>query len=180
MFEQMKNLLYIFSVVFTVVITNAQTPINQNINTNTQLFPEKCVGSWSGMMKIYYQGQLRDSVEVIFTVSPLEKNSWRWKTEYISDKMPVTKDYVLKVEDNKINTFLLDEGEGLELFDYAFGNKLYSFFETEGLLLSSSYELIGDQLIFEVTSGKKIENTTSEIKSFTVDVVQRVVFKRIE
>jgi hypothetical protein len=44
-------------------------------------------------------------------------------------------------------------------------------------MLTSSYELQGDDLIFEVTSGKKIEDR-KEVTNYSVLGLQRVVFKR--
>jgi hypothetical protein len=71
-----------------------------------------------------------------------------------------------------------DEGGGLELTDYLVGNKLYSVFETGGFLLTSSYELLGDHLIFEVTSGKKETATHSEVATYATDNLQRVIFEK--
>ncbi|HRF39832.1 MAG TPA: hypothetical protein PK198_13660, partial [Saprospiraceae bacterium] len=67
---------------------------------------------------------------------------------------------------------------GIELSDYLFGNKLYSIFETEGILLTASYELRDGELIFEVTSGKRAENSTTGVQSHPVSSVQRAVLKR--
>ena len=108
-------------------------------------------------MHIYRQGQIADSVQIIFTVEKAdEANTWTWKTQYISEKYPMTKDYQLKIEDPEKGYYLLDEGDGIVLRDYGFGDKIYSVFEVQGILLTSSYELKGDHLIFEVSSGKKI------------------------
>ena len=143
-----------------------------------ELFPEKCIGRWTGMMYIYQYGQVRDSVPVRFTVKPLSPDSWTWKTEYLSPRMPMTKDYVLRLKDREKKIFVTDEGGGLELTDYQTGNKLYSVFETGGIMLTASYEWRGDQLIFEVTSGKKEEAKHPEVTTYSTTSVQRVAFKR--
>jgi hypothetical protein len=143
------------------------------------LFPEKCIGTWKGMMHLYNQSTLRDSVSVTFTVArTTEANVWTWRTEYHSAKMPMTKDYRLKLKDATKKIFVTDEGGGLELTDYQVGNKLYSVFETEVILLTASYELRGDELIFEVTSGKKEEPTHPEVSNYSTSSVQRVVYRR--
>lgn len=147
--------------------------------TAQNLFPDKCAGTWEGMMQIYYQGTLRDSVKVRFTVAPQSENAWKWQTEYLSEKMPLTKNYTLKLKDATQNLYITDEGNGIELHEYLFGNKLYSVFEVEGILLTSSYELRGEELIFEVTSGKKIpEATTQEVSNFSTLSLQRVILKK--
>lgn len=142
------------------------------------LFPEKCLGTWRGMMHIYQFGQTRDSVPVVLTVKPNGPDSWSWKTEYRSAKMPMTKDYSIRVKDREKKVFITDEGDGVELTDYQTGDKLYSVFETSGILLTSSYELRGESLIFEVTSGKKEDAQNKEVMSYSTGNVQRVVFTR--
>jgi hypothetical protein len=143
-----------------------------------QLFPEKCLGSWQGTLHIFQYGQLRDSVPVLFTVNPLGTDAWTWKMEYRSEKMPMTKDYVLRLKDREKHIFVTDEGNGVELTDYQTGDKLYSVFETAGILLTASYELRGESLVFEVTSGKKEESKNKELASFATSTVQRVVLRR--
>ena len=93
----------------------------------------------------------------------------------------MTKDYKLVLKDEQTGTYVTDEGNGIELSDYLFGNKLYSVFETQGILLTSSYELRADELIFEVTSGKKLEEGTgSGVGLFSVLNVQRVILRKKE
>ena len=141
-------------------------------------FADKCEGKWKGMMHIYGKGQIRDSVPVELTVQktslPL---TWVWKTNYLSNENPMEKNYKLVLKDTASQTYLIDEGDGIELWSYYFNNKLYSVFETHDVMLTSSYELQGDELIFEVTSGKKIEDR-KEVTTYSVLSLQRVVFKR--
>jgi hypothetical protein len=143
------------------------------------LFADACVGTWNGQMYIYNKGTLKDSVKVRLTVAKTAQiNEWIWKTEYLSPKMPMTKDYKLRLKDAPKNIYVTDEGGGIELVDYLFNNKLYNVFETHNIMLTSSYELRGNELIFEVTSGKKEVNPTGEVINYSVDNLQRVVFKR--
>lgn len=144
-------------------------------------FPDRCIGTWTGTMYIYRQGTVQDSVTVVLTVSRhADIGAWTWKTDYLSKTHPMTKDYVLRVKDEKKGVYITDEGGGIELTDHLFGNKLYSAFETHDVMLTSSYELINDQLIFEVCSGKKPPITTPapEVINYPVSNLQRVVFRR--
>ena len=146
----------------------------------SSLFGDKCIGQWQGTMMLYNQGQLKDSVKVNLHIEKLSPTSWTWKTEYLSETMPLVKDYVLRAADSIGYKFVLDEGGGLELTDYLFGNKLYSVFETMGVFLTSTYELNGDSLTFEVTSGKKETITHPDVITYSTGNLQRVVFKRIK
>ncbi|WP_345270748.1 hypothetical protein [Nibrella viscosa] len=142
-------------------------------------FGDACLGTWTGTMYIYRQGAVKDSVPVRHTVArTADPNAWTWKTEYLSPKHPVVKDYVLRLKDPAKGIYVTDEGNGIELADHLFGNKLYSVFETQGIVLTATYELSGNQLIFEVTSGRKQAAASQEVTTFSVDNLQRVVFRR--
>ena len=153
-----------------------------SIQLNAQTsFPDKCTGVWSGTMHIYKNGSLKDSVQVKFTVAKTsETNAWTWKTEYLSAKLPAVKDYILRLKDKENGHYILDEGNDTKLIDYLFGNKLYCVFETHDILLTSSYELVGNKLIFEVTSGKKLSGFGKEVTNYSVTNLQKVVLKKIE
>jgi hypothetical protein len=165
----MKNNILTFLILLTINAVYAQS------------FPDKCVGSWKGMMHISSRGSLKDSVKVILTVAKgSNPNEWAWKTEYLSDKLPMTKDYVLRLKDVGKNIYVTDEKNGIELMGYLFNNKLYSVFDTQGVFLTSSYELRDKELIFEVTSGKKISATDQQVNNYSVDNLQRVIFKKVQ
>jgi hypothetical protein len=145
-----------------------------------ELFGDRCAGTWKGIMHIYHLGKLRDSVEVKLTVAVEATHVWTWRMEYLSAKMPMVKDYKLRLKDASKNLYVTDEGGGLELTDYLTGNKLYSIFETQGIMLTSEYELRGHELIFEVTSGKKEATSHPEVTNYSTTSVQRVVLKRMK
>lgn len=139
-------------------------------------------GEWNGTLMVWKENKIIDSVPSKLTIKTIIKDSvWQWKTEYISAKMPVTKDYILRVVEKQKGIFITDEGDGVELMNYTFGNKLFSNFETSGILLTSSYEWIGNDIIFEIASGKKIENISinNEVTNFTVKNLQKIIFKKI-
>ncbi len=143
------------------------------------LLPDQCAGNWVGTMHIYQAGALRDSVPVRFTAARLTDTSWTWRMEYLSATMPMTKDYVLRLRNPQQQLYVTDEGGGLELMEYRFGNKLYAVFETQGILLTSSYELRSpNELLFEVTSGKKLSASHPEVGNYSVSSVQRVLLRR--
>lgn len=146
----------------------------------SQTFPDKCLGVWEGTMKIYNNNTIRDSVKVRFTAAKTDiDGNYIWKTEYLSEKRPMVKDYKLVVDDSEKGIFKLDEGNGVELIQYNVENKLYSLFQVDGIWLTSTTTLQNDQLIFEVTSGKEV-NETKGITNYAFTNVQRVVMDRVE
>jgi len=144
-------------------------------------FPDRCIGKWKGVMYISRNGIVKDSIKMQLSIASITDAaipSWSWKTEAFTGRMPVTKNYVLRLKDAAKNWYTKEEGVGVELQDYFFGNKLYSVFETSGVMLTSTYELLDNKLISEVTSGKKIIAENNGVINYSVDNLQRVVFSR--
>lgn len=142
-------------------------------------FPTSWVGKWSGKMLIYAQGATKDSLDVEMTINPAEEpNSWRWKTVYLSPKNPITKDYPLKTADATKGHYWLDEGDGIVLDAYLLGNKLFHLFGVSGLYLTATYELQGETLVFEVTSGKWLNSTGNDVTNYSVLNLQRSLLRR--
>jgi hypothetical protein len=142
-------------------------------------FAELCEGVWQGKMYMYSFGKIKDSVEVVLSIQKTkDPEAYQWKTDYLSKKWPITKNYLLKRIDIEKGWYETDEQNGIVLKDYLIDNKLYSIFETEGMILTSSYTLINDVLVFEVTSGKKENSGQKNVDNISVDHLQRVYFKR--
>lgn len=169
-YESMKKILFIvaFLAAFSFQPVKAQ-----------QAFGDACLGVWKGTMHLYSRGVLKDSVNVELTVAKTaDPKAWTWRTAYLSTKLPMVKDYILRLHDAEKGVYIVDEGEGVLLYDYLFGSKLYDLFEIEGVTLTSTYELRGNELVFEVTSGKKHASTDASVTNYSVDHLQRVVFKK--
>lgn len=136
-------------------------------------------GEWKGTMSIYKSNTIIDTIPVTLTIRTIIQDSvWQWKTTYLSSKMPVTKDYLLKVKDREKGVYITDEQDGTELLNYLMGNKMYCQFEVSGILLTSSYEWIHDDIKFEITAGKKLASQ-KEISNYSINTLQTVLFKKV-
>lgn len=167
----MKNIFLIALFLLLFVYTNSVSA--------QSTFVENCIGTWTGTLQLYKNGQNTGSVEIELSIAKTDSpNIWIWRTQYFSEKYPMTKDYKLKLIDPQKQMYITDEGDGIILNDYLFGNKLYSMFETENIYLTSTYELLNDNLVFEVTSGEKIETTNKEVRNYSVIHLQKSVLSR--
>lgn len=137
-------------------------------------------GEWHGKMQMYKNGQTTDSVEVLLTIKPINDSILTWRTEYKSVKQPMTKDYTMKSVDLSKGIYATDEGGGVLLETYLIDNALYNVFEVEGIMLTATYRLMGNELVFEVTSGKKGKLVAGGVTNFSVNYLQKVHFKRTE
>lgn len=145
-----------------------------------EYFGDRCVGTWSGTMYLSNAGQLTDSLEVVLEIQPLDDSkTWKWKTSYEAKPERIVKDYTLILVDAGKGQYVIDEGDGIKLDCYHYDQKLYSTFSVNESLLTAIYEINGDSLLFEVTSGKRMEATgDGSIFNYSVQHVQKVVFQR--
>lgn len=141
------------------------------------LLPDRMVGVWRGHLQIWSKGVKQDSVEVELTIAPLGQERWKWKMKYKSDKTPMVKDYEIALKDKTKQIYITDEGGGTVLEDYAFGNKLFSQFQTQDYWLTSTQELQYKKIIFEVTAGKRSEGTSNGVINYNVSTLQRAVLE---
>jgi hypothetical protein len=147
---------------------------------SAQLFPTQCLGQWQGEMDIYANGVKVDSIEVKFTVESLSDSLWTWRMEYLRPGSPLVKDYKLKLINAASGTFVTDEGDGIALMNVQIKNRLLCMFQVGESSFMASYEVNGDQLIFEVLSsnnGSEIPNT--EIIPQHIIAVQHAVLSKV-
>jgi hypothetical protein len=135
-------------------------------------------GEWKGVMEMYNAGKKVDTVDVVLTINPINDSTLMWRTEYKSTKQPMTKDYTMRSIDVKKGIYATDEGDGVLLDTYLIDRALFNVFEVEGIMLTATYRVFGDEMIFEVTSGKKGKTVAGGVTNFSVNHLQRVKLTR--
>lgn len=130
---------------------------------------------------MYNDGILSDSVAVLFEVSKIEnEDNWIWRTTYQTAAKEIIKDYILKLEDAEKGQYIIDEKDGILLNCFQVENKLFSIFSVGENLLTAIYQITDEQIIFEVTSGKKEQATgDGTISNYSINHLQKVVLKKI-
>ncbi|UPT68415.1 MAG: hypothetical protein M0D57_07215 [Sphingobacteriales bacterium JAD_PAG50586_3] len=107
------------------------------LNANAQKpFPENYIGKWKGQLDILSKDGLStpDTINVLFEVAPLSKNTLQWRTTYNTKTGPIIKDYKLIIDTLVKGHYVIDEGDSIMLDSYYIGQKLYCTFEVEGQL----------------------------------------------
>jgi hypothetical protein len=158
----------LFGIIFLTILISGTVFSQQD-------FGSRCIGNWKGIMHIYSQGLLVDSVPATLDVQQENDTLFTWKIGYLSEKSPLIKDYALIYKGE--NHYQIDEGNGIKIDAYLFVNRLVSVFETEGILLTSTYEVRENELYFEVTSGTK-EKSDAQVQSYRVGFLQNIRFKK--
>ena len=180
----MKPLLLIFSIALLACTQQKQeddkksfTPVTED---NSHLpFPERCIGEWEGYMKIYVKGSVVDSIFTKFTCKKTDvENEFIWKTEYLSEKQPVIKDYKLIKDKNNKGVYKLNEGNEITLLLTEGENQIHSTFKVDEFVLNSTNQLLNDKLIFEIVTSKP-QDTIDQVINYSILNIQRTEFIRV-
>jgi hypothetical protein len=172
----LKNLLF-YSLLCTTVHAHAQEATN---------FPASWIGIWAGDLLIHNAKGIAQSVPMEVTIRPVPGSAnYDWITVYNKDTLAGKRPYALLVKDAEAGHYAIDENNNIVLDAYLLGGKLFNSFEVQGQLLVCTYEMQGENLVFEVIAGPTTPVATTgggeavpEVKSFKVNVMQRAVLKR--
>jgi hypothetical protein len=118
---------------------------------NSFLFPNDCLGRYSGTMYIEYMGKgIVDSAHVELEFSKTDKDfEWNYFNTIENERYgKVEKKYTLIKDEAKKGLFILDENNGIQIEHTNIGRNLYSTFEVQGNLIFYSLECIDNQTLY--------------------------------
>ena len=153
-------------------------------------FPKDWKGKWAGELKIFTGEGLKQTLPMELHILPLDSSeNWSWTIFYGEDKVAGKRDYILQPKDVEKGIWQVDEQNSILLDAYLFDGKLFERFEVMGNLLTTTTELQGDKLVWEIISGSLTKTTSTgdtvdgtdtipEVKSYPINVMQRAVLRR--
>lgn len=137
----------IFYAVF-LILTLAAEGIAQGVNETG--FPERWLGDWEGPIVIERGEKLIMEVPMRLGIHRLDAGAVSWEIAYEIPGGP-TRPYALRPDSTDSSHWLLDEGNGIVLDTYLYGNVLYSNYEVMDQIFVVRDELRGDTLYHEIT-----------------------------
>lgn len=153
-------------------------------------FPESWFGYWEGELNIYRESKIVQTIPCALEMGPTDQpDRFVWAIIYGEDVVEGRRDYELVLKDKEKGLYVNDEKNSIFLESYQMGNKLVSRFEVMGTMLFSSYEKVGENMIFEIWSGstelisitgKGMEDGEEipEVKTYPIPTFQRAVLTR--
>ena len=182
---------YIFLITFlTLLLASCSKRTATVSHFQKENFPQAWIGNWSGELLIYNTKEVQQRIPMTLEIQPTaKKDVFTWALIYGKDKEKGRRSYELNIKDAEKGWYAIDEKNSIILDCYLFNNKLYSRFEVMGNLLLCTYEKQGNQIIFEVISGKQEAVSTTggekhngedipEVNAFGINVSQRAVLKQ--
>lgn len=122
-------------------------------DTDNTLFPASWAGIWAGRLEIFNpEGKLQE-VPMELHIRNVD-TAYTWTIIYGEGEPAGRREYLLRPAKSRFGLFEIDEQNSIVLDATYIGGKLFSRFEVSGNLLLSMAELVGDELHYEIISGK--------------------------
>lgn len=157
---------------------------------SAQSFPQSWQGYWRGTLQIHTAKGVAQTVPMAVEIAPTTDSlRWHFALIYGEDTAKGRRAYALLVADRATGRYLTDENNGILLDNYYLDGRLLSQFTVQGTRLLSSFERRGDELIFEIISGKDAPVGTTggqkvggedvpPVQSFPIGTWHRAVLRR--
>ncbi len=147
------------------------------------------VGCWAGMLSIDGISGQQEIPMKLDIRSRKNSDTLEWNIIYGKDEEIGLRAYLLIPLDVDNGQFIIDENNGILLDALYSNNRLVSQFEVAENLLTSSYEIRGNEIVFEIVVCKKKDikitggiirgvDTIPEVKTFPVSVTQVARLKK--
>ena len=142
-------------------------------------FPDDYLGSYSGDLEIRNSRGIQ-SIGMEFNLQATDSlGYYDYQLVYIVDGNRQERNYNLIVKDAEKGQYLIDENNGIILGANVFDNTLYSVFEVQGNLLTTTETFYDDRMEFRIIFSNKDQKVTNEgseevpeVSVFPVTVVQ--------
>ncbi len=153
-------------------------------------FPAAWQGEWVGTLEIFTSGGKAQELPMELHILPTGgAGEYTWTIIYGEDVETGLRPYELLTLNQEKGWYLIDEKNTIRMEAYLLSEKFFQWFEVEGSLIFSSTELSGDELVWELVSGRtepaslsggqEFEGETiPPVKTFPINVLQKAKLKR--
>lgn len=151
-------------------------------------FPQDWTGRWQGDLMIYSGLGLQDQLKMELIIEPIAgSENYTFVIVYDTGADLSRREYELIVVDQEQGLYIVDEKNTIMIESYFMGGKWFQRFEVAGNMLICTIEQQGENLVWEITSGKSEKISTSgnpeiegifEVNTYPFGVYQRAVLTK--
>ncbi len=149
-------------------------------------FPDDWVGDWEGRVAARFPGGRSNEFAMRLEVHPTESaDRFAWRIIYGEGEQRQVRDYELVVVDADKGHYRVDEKNSIVIDSYYIADALHCAFKVNDALITLTYTMHGDDLVFSLIScnvGSPIqsgaEGDIPEVLTYPVQVSQLAVLKK--
>ncbi len=149
-------------------------------------FPDDFFGVYKGNLEIKSPKGMQ-AIAMEFHLQPTDSiEKYEYRIVYIVDGTPQERHYNLFAIDAEKGEYVVDENNGILIPAKQFDNRLYSIFEVQNNLLTTTLEFRGHDMVFEIVMSNKVnqkisgdeEKGTPKVVSYPIIVSQRAILTK--
>lgn len=135
-------------------------------------FPEDFFGVYKGDLEII-NPQGKQTIQMEFHLKPTDSiGTYNYVIVYIMNRNRLERNYTLIEKNKDEGLYTVDENNGILLDAKCIGTTLFSMFEVQGNILTTTERFHDDAMDFEITfASKKNSNTSKSIGETPIDVI---------
>lgn len=144
-------------------------------------FPQDFYGVYKGDLHIT-NAKGKQTIKMEFHLNPTDSiGKYEYKLVYVMMGKPEERKYTLIEKDASKGEYIVDENNGILLDAKLIDNTIFSMFEVQGSILTTTERFYKDSMDFEITFANKSQQTKSgtegedatEVISYPISVLQK-------
>jgi hypothetical protein len=152
------------------------------------VFPKCFIGNWKGQLQWMVAGRHTQTFTMQLRINPADTaGQYTWQIIYGDDDKD-NRPYILKPVDTAKNYWVIDEGNGIVLGSYVFGNCLQGAFSVSENTIVDNYCVEGDSMqveFFNIKLGDKKQSgkgtdEVPQVNSYRLSGYQKGVLKKMK
>jgi hypothetical protein len=179
----------VFLLSVAVNYTNAQSNVNnsggQAITASNQGLPAEWSGIWKGNLTVVSSNGKKENLAMELHVGDVSAGVKTWRILYGAGANQTVRPYVIMPVAGEANRFVVDEKNGLFIDNQLVGSLLFSQFKVTTNLVTTRFELAGNEIKVEMTMfdlntprQSKLTGGNVEVASYRFRSVQSGVLRR--
>ncbi|WP_250433269.1 hypothetical protein [Hanstruepera flava] len=154
---------------------------NLSAQTDSLQFPQDFYGIYKGDLHITNPNG-KQTIQMEFHLNPTDTvGKYEYKLVYVMMGKPEERNYTLLEKDTSKGEYVVDENNGILLDAKLIDNTLFSMFEVQGSILTTTERFYKDSMDFEIAFASKTNQTKSgtsgedstEVISYPISVLQK-------
>ncbi|WP_298900715.1 hypothetical protein [uncultured Psychroserpens sp.] len=156
-----------------------------SLNAQDKVFPDDYLGVYKGDLVIT-SSKGKQSLPMEFHLKATDSTDlYSYKFIVLVNNKPSEKNYTLKVKDKSKGEFLIDENNGIVLNANYIDNTLYSVFDVESSLITTTETFYENKMEFKIVYSDMTDKTSSDnggdavnVTNYPVTVIQKAILTK--
>lgn len=176
---------FVFWIIFQSAFAGISWAQTDDVDSTQVNLPKSWIGSWTGTLEIWNASGKTQEVAMELHIYPQANSKrWQWTIIYGEDDQRQERTYELLAINSSKGQYQIDEKNSIFLEANFINETMISRFEVQNNLITTTYRLQGENLIFEILvgPGNKPNKTGGKqdsppVHTYPIRAIQKAILK---